>query len=159
MRAVISTSDLNPESLVAKARQIPSMAGSDLVQYVTTKKPYFWKYNQPDYVPAETLSNSFVWRHRGKKHSVVALDFGIKYNIVRCLENAGCEVLTLPWQKHLLMSSKRSSRTVCFCPTVRRSGAVDLCRGHHPHASGNPAGFRDLSGHAAFGTGHGRENP
>ncbi len=96
MRAVISTSDLNPESLVAKARLIPSMAGSDLVQYVTTKKPYFWKYNQPDYVPTETLSNSFIWRHRGKKHSVVALDFGIKYNIIRCLENAGCEVLTVP---------------------------------------------------------------
>jgi carbamoyl-phosphate synthase small subunit len=96
MRAVISTSDLNPESLVAKARQIPSMTGSDLVKYVTTKKPYFWKYNQPDYVAAETLSNSFVWRHRGKKHSVVALDFGIKYNIIRCLENAGCEVLTVP---------------------------------------------------------------
>ena len=96
MRAVISTSDLNPDSLVTKARQAPHMAGSDLVQYVTTKKPYFWKYNQPDYVPADSLSNAFVWRHRGKKHSVVALDFGIKYNIIRSLETAGCEVLTVP---------------------------------------------------------------
>jgi carbamoyl-phosphate synthase small subunit len=96
MRAAISTSDLAPDSLVKKACQVPAMAGSDLVEFVTTKKPYFWKYNQPDYVNADTLSNTFVWRHRGKKHSVVALDFGIKYNIIRCLERAGCEVLTVP---------------------------------------------------------------
>ncbi|MCF8092666.1 MAG: glutamine-hydrolyzing carbamoyl-phosphate synthase small subunit [Desulfotignum sp.] len=96
MRAAISTSDLDPDSLVKKARQVPAMQGSDLVAFVTTKKPYFWKYNQPDYVDADSLSSNFVWRHRGKKLSVVALDFGIKYNIIRCLERAGCEVLTVP---------------------------------------------------------------
>ena len=96
MRAAISTSDLDPDSLVEKARQIPAMQGSDLVTFVTTKKPYFWKYNQPDYVQADDLSSNFVWRQRGKKLSVVALDFGIKYNIIRCLERAGCEVLTVP---------------------------------------------------------------
>ncbi|MCG8567962.1 MAG: carbamoyl phosphate synthase small subunit, partial [Desulfobacterales bacterium] len=47
MRAIISTSDLDPTSLVERARQLPSMEGSDLVEFVTTKKPYFWKYNQP----------------------------------------------------------------------------------------------------------------
>ena len=96
MRAAISTSDLDPDSLVEKARQVPAMQGSDLVTFVTTKKPYFWKYNQPDYVQADDLSSNFVWRQRGKKLSVVALDFGIKYNIIRCLERAGCEVLTVP---------------------------------------------------------------
>jgi carbamoyl-phosphate synthase small subunit len=96
MRAMISTTDLDPESLVARAGQIPSMEGSDLVKYVTTRKPYFWKYNQPDYVDAKSLEDPFIWRYKGKKHSVVALDFGIKYNIIRCLENAGCEVLVVP---------------------------------------------------------------
>ena len=96
MRAMISTSDLDPESLSARAKQIPSMEGSDLVGYVTTKKPYFWKYNKPDYVDAKSLEDPFIWRHKGKKHSVVAMDFGIKYNIIRCLENAGCEVLVVP---------------------------------------------------------------
>ena len=96
MRAIISTSDLNPQSLVEKARAIPSMQGSDLVGNVTTKKPYFWKYSQPDYIRIETLEDPLIWRHRGKKHSVVALDFGIKYNIIRCLERAGCEVLVVP---------------------------------------------------------------
>jgi len=96
MRAMISTTDLDPESLVARAGQISSMEGSDLVKYVTTKKPYFWKYNQPDYVNVKSLEDPFIWRHKGKKHSVLALDFGIKYNIIRCLENAGCEVLVVP---------------------------------------------------------------
>jgi carbamoyl-phosphate synthase small subunit len=96
MRAIISTSDLDPDSLIEKARLIPSMQGSDLVGNVTTKKPYFWKYNQPDYVNIEKLDDPLIWRHKGKKHSVVALDFGIKYNIIRCLEKAGCEVLVVP---------------------------------------------------------------
>ncbi len=96
MRAMISTSDLDPASLVERARQLPSMEGSDLVGYVSTKKPYFWKYNQPDYVNIESLEKPFIWRHKGKKHSVVALDFGIKYNIIRNLEKNGCEVLVVP---------------------------------------------------------------
>lgn len=96
MRAVISTSDLDPDSLVEKAKQIPSMQGSDLVGNVTTKKPYFWKYNQPDYIDTAKLKDPLIWRYKGKKHSVVALDFGLKYNIIRCLEKAGCEVLVVP---------------------------------------------------------------
>jgi len=96
MRAMISTMDLDPESLVARAKKIPSMEGSDLVGNVTTPKPYFWKDNNPDYIDVNTLEDPSIWRHKGKKHSVVALDFGIKYNIVRCLEDAGCEVLVVP---------------------------------------------------------------
>jgi carbamoyl-phosphate synthase small subunit len=96
MRGIISTSDLDPDSLVDKARKSPSMEGSDLVGNVTTKKPYFWKYNQPQYVDIKKLSDPLIWHYRGKKSSVVALDFGIKYNIIRCLEKVGCEVLVVP---------------------------------------------------------------
>ncbi|MFH2093434.1 MAG: glutamine-hydrolyzing carbamoyl-phosphate synthase small subunit [Pseudomonadota bacterium] len=96
MRAIISTSDLDPESLVKKARQSPSMEGSDLVEKVTTEHPYFWKNNQPDPIEINDLSNPSIWRHKGKKHCVVALDFGIKYNIIRCLEAVGLEVLVVP---------------------------------------------------------------
>lgn len=96
MRAVISTSNLEPDVLVQKARQIPSMQGSDFVGKVTTKKPYFWRYNQPHYVDINKLEDPLIWHFKGKKHSVIALDFGIKYNIIRCLEKAGCEVLVVP---------------------------------------------------------------
>ncbi|MDA3917039.1 MAG: glutamine-hydrolyzing carbamoyl-phosphate synthase small subunit [Deltaproteobacteria bacterium] len=96
MGAVISTSDLDPESLIKKAKELPSMQGSDLVGKVTTKKPYFWRYNQPDYIDTDKLNDPLIWHYKGRKHSVVALDFGIKYNIIRCLEKAGCEVLVVP---------------------------------------------------------------
>jgi carbamoyl-phosphate synthase small subunit len=96
MRAVISTSDLDPQSLIEKAKKTPSMQGSDLVGKVTTSNPYFWKYNQPDYIQTDKLDDPLIWHYKGKKHSVVALDFGIKYNIIRCLEKAGCEVLVVP---------------------------------------------------------------
>ncbi|WP_022665838.1 glutamine-hydrolyzing carbamoyl-phosphate synthase small subunit [Desulfospira joergensenii] len=96
LRGVISTSDLDPASLVEKAKAVPPMEGADLVGKVTCKKPYFWKYNQPEYFSADKLKDPLIWHFRGKKHSVVALDFGIKYNIIRCLERAGCEVLVVP---------------------------------------------------------------
>jgi len=96
MRAVISTTDLDPSSLVEKAKQVPPMEGCNLVDKVTTKTPYFWRENRPDYMNDCALLDASMWRHRGDRHSVVALDFGIKYNIIRCLETAGCEVLVLP---------------------------------------------------------------
>ncbi|SMC82391.1 carbamoyl-phosphate synthase small subunit [Desulfocicer vacuolatum DSM 3385] len=96
MRAVISTTDLDPASLVEKARQVPPMEGCNLVDLVSTKTPYFWRENLPDYMNDCTLLDASMWRHKKERHSVVALDFGIKYNIIRCLEEAGCEVLVVP---------------------------------------------------------------
>lgn len=95
MRACISTEDLNPDALVKKARSIPSMEGQDLVRSVTTHDFYFWSNGAP--VPCGAASkNADIWRNRQDKLSVAAFDFGIKYNILRCLENAGCEVLVMP---------------------------------------------------------------
>ena len=96
MRAVISTTDLDPASLVEKAKLVPPMEGCNLVDRVTTTTPYFWRENRPDYMNDCTLLDASMWRHKGQRHSVVALDFGIKYNIIRCLENTGCEVLVVP---------------------------------------------------------------
>ena len=94
MRAFISTSDLNPDSLVQKARAIPSMEGQDLVKSVTTDSFYFWKKGLPIPLNSPAL-NPDIWQNKKDTFSVVAFDFGIKYNILRCLENAGCEVLVV----------------------------------------------------------------
>ena len=96
MGAAISTHDLDPASLVEKARQLPSMEGRDLASEVSCKAPYFWQDDKPAYLPVNTELSPSVWRFRKEKHAVVALDFGIKYNIIRCLEAAGCEVLVVP---------------------------------------------------------------
>jgi carbamoyl-phosphate synthase small subunit len=94
MRAVISTYELDPEALVSKARALPSMAGLDLAKTVTTEQPYRWRDNQAQ--PIEGDLDQSVWLHRGKKLSVVAVDFGIKFNILRCLSAHDMEVVVVP---------------------------------------------------------------
>ncbi len=97
MRGIISTQDLDPSSLSQKARQIPSMAGQDLVKSVTTTRPYFWQNGKPVFADLDKATlNSKVWNFKAKKYSVAVFDFGVKYNILRCLEKVGCEVLVLP---------------------------------------------------------------
>lgn len=95
MRAFVSTHDTDPQSLSARARQIPPMEGQDLVCHVTAKKPYFWKNNRPVACDVSGPDQRF-WGPKTDGFRVVALDYGVKYNILRCLENAGCQVLVLP---------------------------------------------------------------
>ncbi len=76
MKCVISTVDSDPASLVSKARTAPDMAGSDYVKHVTIEEPYQWNQD-------------------GGYH-VVALDYGIKHNILRLLASHGCKVTVVP---------------------------------------------------------------
>ena len=88
---IISTTDLNHESLVAKARALPSMTGLDLASGVSCDKPYHWSEGLWD------LENGYPQVDRSTlKYKVVAYDFGIKYNILRCLVDAGCDVTVVP---------------------------------------------------------------
>ncbi|MBU4208620.1 MAG: glutamine-hydrolyzing carbamoyl-phosphate synthase small subunit [Proteobacteria bacterium] len=96
MRAFITTRDLDPASSVKRALEIPSMAGQDLVKEVTTKIPYYWTQGKPVYIGKDVSLNKNIWKYSESKHSVVAFDFGIKYNILRCLEHAGFEILVVP---------------------------------------------------------------
>ncbi len=92
MRGLISTVDLAPESLVRRARELPSMEGQDLVPAVTCKRPYWWPQFQAetDATDLETL-----WAQRsGKK--VVLYDYGVKFNIIRSLIERGLQVLVVP---------------------------------------------------------------
>jgi len=96
MRGVLSTEDLDPASLVRKAKASPQMAGADLVLEVTCRTPLLWHEGKP--VPVETDLDAFTWPEGNKKFRVVAMDFGIKYNILRCLEERDCQVLLVPAQ-------------------------------------------------------------
>jgi len=97
MRAFISTQDLDPSSCVKRAGEIPSMKGQDLAKAVTTKTPYYWTDGKPLLCEPETTGlNKKTWKYKGEKLSVVAFDFGIKYNILSCLESRGFEVVVVP---------------------------------------------------------------
>jgi len=87
--AVISSVDLAPDSLVAKARAWPSLVGRDLVREVTCAEPYDWH-------EATWELGSGYGRGTGQRPFVVAYDFGIKRNILRNLVRAGCRVRVVP---------------------------------------------------------------
>jgi len=92
MRAVISTTDLDPASLAAKAAGSPGLVGRDLVAEVAIAASFNWGEPDPDGgLPVDTGVLPVTPRYR-----VVAMDSGIKYNILRQLSEAGCEVIVVP---------------------------------------------------------------
>jgi carbamoyl-phosphate synthase small subunit len=78
MKGIISTNDLNPDSLVKRARASLGLVGRDLVKEVTCHKPYQWR------------------QEHGAGFKVVALDCGMKFNIARSLAQRGCNVTVAP---------------------------------------------------------------
>jgi carbamoyl-phosphate synthase small subunit len=93
MRGIISTADLDPASLVRRTRELPSMEGQDLVPLVTCALPYWWPEMPAD--GSEPADLAWLWAQKhGKK--VVLYDYGVKYNIIRCLKERGLEVLVVP---------------------------------------------------------------
>jgi len=93
MRAVISTTDLDPASLVAKAAGARGLLGRDLVAEVAVNEAYHWGGEMPPgcETPVDTGILPAEPRYR-----IAAFDSGIKYNILRRLAEAGCEVTVLP---------------------------------------------------------------
>ena len=97
LRACITTRDLDPASAVANARQVPSMQGRDLASAVSTTVPYRWGDDGPVPVDKDTHAlDAGIWQHKRERLSVVAFDFGIKYNIIRNLTQRGAEVIVVP---------------------------------------------------------------
>jgi len=89
MRGVLTTRKASPAELVAKARAIPTMTGQDLVREVTPKQSSPWTegFTHP-------LANYLSARKA--THKVVAIDFGMKRNIPKCLTQVGCSVTVVP---------------------------------------------------------------
>jgi carbamoyl-phosphate synthase small subunit len=92
MNGGISTEILDPAELLLKVQEAPSMVGLNLVREVTTKSIYEW-CDRTDTVwefgPATPLVNEPAF-------TVVAIDFGIKRNILRRLASYGCRVVVVP---------------------------------------------------------------
>jgi len=100
MRGCISTTDANPETLVAKARSIPRMDGTDLARVVSTKTVFTFDENDARNQTDDALLADPAMPGLGgrKPLHVVAYDFGIKLNILRMLTREGCRVTVVPAQ-------------------------------------------------------------
>jgi len=79
MRAVLSSRDLDPKRLVAKAKASPGLVGRDLIREVTCDAPWEWEPN----------GDRAALR-------VVVVDYGVKYGILRRLRETGCRVIVVP---------------------------------------------------------------
>ena len=95
MRGVISTQTTDVDSLVAKARAIPKMVGTDLAKVVSTRVAYTFDELDPRNQSGDPLLPPAV---DAPKLHVVAYDFGIKKNILRMLTREGCNVTVVPAQ-------------------------------------------------------------
>jgi len=85
MRAAISTQDLDPESLAARAREQAAMLGADLAKTVSTAEPYD---------ASQIAGPPTPWR--GRTFRVAAFDWGLKRNSLRLLARSGCETVVFP---------------------------------------------------------------
>ncbi|MEC8801247.1 MAG: glutamine-hydrolyzing carbamoyl-phosphate synthase small subunit [Planctomycetota bacterium] len=92
MKGILSTTDLDDKSLVNKAKNSESLVGKDLVQEVVPSKASLWNEALSEWwqVEAPTDSSETTTPH------VVAMDFGMKWNIARHLVSQGFRVTVVP---------------------------------------------------------------
>ncbi len=87
MNGVLSTVETDDRKLVEKARAVPKMTGLDLVKHVTSRRASPWR---------EFLTRGPVGKAPEPGRRVAAMDFGIKFNILRSLVRSGCDVTVHP---------------------------------------------------------------
>ena len=83
------SANIDADALIERARSWNGMEGADLAKEVTCAEPYRW------------TGKRWVWGEgHGEQtdpvHKVVAIDYGAKRNILRCLADVGCDVTVLP---------------------------------------------------------------
>ena len=112
LRGVVSTDGTPSERLVAEARALPTMAGQELASRVMTSRTYSWARGSIDLgMPLAAAAGAGGKAGRrvdaaragavsegGPRFKVIALDFGIKQNILRLLVDYGCDVTVVPAQ-------------------------------------------------------------
>lgn len=98
MKSVLSTECLDEAVLTKKAKDSPGLIGRDLVKEVSCQKSYQWgKKQKRKKQKTDTHLDNTNAEEKGT-FKVVAIDCGMKTNIVRMLDTAGCEVTVVPAQ-------------------------------------------------------------
>lgn len=93
--AVMAGGDgINPDDLIDRAKSAGSMEGKDYVKHVTCKQAYTW-----DYLPWNLENGNhrrIPQNQMASRPHVVAVDCGIKTNILRLLVDVGFRVTVVP---------------------------------------------------------------
>jgi carbamoyl-phosphate synthase small subunit len=108
LRGVLSTRDLGDDSLVAKAKASPGLVGRDLVREVMPSETRVWDEGLSEWVVLGSDAATTASRRTDLKSvlpgaatadsrpHVVAIDYGMKWNIPRYLTTTGCRVTIVP---------------------------------------------------------------
>jgi carbamoyl-phosphate synthase small subunit len=83
---------------LALAKAAPSMAGTDLARVVSTKTAYQWAQTEWQLAHSQAQGRAGFGNQTDSRFHVVALDFGVKFNILRMLAERACRVTVLPAQ-------------------------------------------------------------
>ena len=101
MKGILSTTDLDDARLVAKAKASPGLVGRDLTREVMPEHASVWEPGftsefspRPEHAPG--LASGHAHDPAERRPHVVALDFGMKWNIPRHLVERGCKVTVVP---------------------------------------------------------------
>lgn len=92
MRGILSTETTDVKVLLERVHSYPGLVGRDLVSSVSCTRPYRWRKGAPE----DWLNQENPFSRDRDRLRVVVVDCGVKYSILRCLENLGCEVLVVP---------------------------------------------------------------
>lgn len=93
MTGVLSTTDLDDESLVAKAKASLGLVGRDLVSEVIPSGTHSWDEGLSEWASCSPSESKTADSHRPH---VVAIDYGMKWNIPRHLRDLNCKVTVVP---------------------------------------------------------------
>ncbi|VVE28426.1 carbamoyl phosphate synthase small subunit [Pandoraea eparura] len=88
---ILAGEEADEAKAIALAQSFPGLAGMDLAKVVSTTEPYAW-------TETEWRLGEGYGEQKDPKFHVVALDYGVKRNILRMLAERGCKVTVLPAQ-------------------------------------------------------------
>jgi carbamoyl-phosphate synthase small subunit len=91
LRGIINSAEMRLNVLEEQLAKYPGLVDRDIVQRVAARKAYKWDKGVVDVIRDEEIKPP-------TKYKVVALDYGIKQNILRLLRSHGCEVVVMPGQ-------------------------------------------------------------
>ena len=84
------------DALIDRARKAPNMEGLDLAARVTPQSKYSFTETRGLWAVPFDSNLRRTTAMRASEHHVVAMDFGAKRNILRCLVDMGCKVTAVP---------------------------------------------------------------
>lgn len=90
LNGVIASGDVNLDELCDRAKNLPGLKGADLAKHVTTKAAYTWQQGTWE------ISSNASRTNENSPFTVAAIDFGVKHNILRILNDLGCKLEVLP---------------------------------------------------------------